>query len=98
MTDKRFPLTIKIFLGLYLAVSAFALAVALWNPSGDSLSALYLVLRHPLDLRPGLDHGRPRTRFVLVQHELSGVWHPGQRLPALQPWSADKADGATLRQ
>ena len=44
MTDKRFHLTIKIFLGLYLAVSAFALAVALWNPSGDSLSALYLVL------------------------------------------------------
>lgn len=44
MTDKRFPLAIKVLLGLYLAASAFALAVALWDPGSDSLSAIYLVL------------------------------------------------------
>jgi hypothetical protein len=44
MTDRRFPLAIIILLGLYLAAGGFALAVALWDPAGDSLSAIYLVL------------------------------------------------------
>ena len=44
MSDRRFPLTVKILLGLYLAAGAFALAAALWDPAGDSLSAIYLVL------------------------------------------------------
>lgn len=33
-----------ILITLYLTVSVFALAVALWDPAGDSLSAIYLVV------------------------------------------------------
>lgn len=33
-----------ILITLYSTVSAFALALALWDPHGDSLSAIYLVV------------------------------------------------------
>ena len=33
-----------ILITLYVAVGAFALAVALWDPASDSLSAIYLVV------------------------------------------------------
>jgi hypothetical protein len=44
MPDRPFPVILTVLMTLYLAAGAFALGLALWDPAGDSLSAIYLVL------------------------------------------------------